>query len=311
MNKQGCKWFNSLWFHFPDELKDNENYKFSYGDQNFKQYCTNNSCDSNLEKINAACLYLFNAFFGNHNSFKTNAKNNFDVVDYIIIWLSYMLSLKQENGINKLNDFYTNHIATNAHYNNTIHGIRDYKCYKQIIDKKKDFLDIDINNNIISKFYEAFKLLYEMYYAFDGSTSNCKKCSKNVNQFVETYENLYKNYNNTDSIPYKKILFTLSTDYNKLKNECNGIQSFPSIETTNNLVKISEQPSAQISATDSKQTVKSSEVTSSSSSIVSKLISIPFIFVATLIFLGISYKYSLFGFRKRPQKQQIREKLKK
>ncbi|ETB61201.1 hypothetical protein YYC_01140 [Plasmodium yoelii 17X] len=319
MNKQGCKWFKSLWFHFPDELKDHENYKFAYGDQNFKQYCTNNSCDSNLEKINAACLYLFNAFFGNHNSFKNNANNNFDVVDYIIIWLSYMLSLKQENGINKLNDFYTNHIATNTHYNNTIYGIRDYKCYKQIIDKKKDLLNIDINNNIISNFYKAFKSLYEMYYAFDGSTSNCKKCSKDANQFVETYENLYKNYNNTDSIPYKKILSTLSTDYNKLKNECNGIQSFPSIETTNNLVKISEQPSAQISATDSEQTVKSSEqtyvkgseVTSSSSSIVSKLISIPFIFVATLIFLGISYKYSLFGFRKRPQKQQIREKLKK
>ncbi|ETB57368.1 hypothetical protein YYC_04794 [Plasmodium yoelii 17X] len=41
------------------------------------------------------------------------------------------------------------------------------------------------------------------------------------------------------------------------------------------------------------------------------LISIAIIFVAASILLGVSYKYSLFGFRKRSQKQHLREKLKK
>ncbi|EAA19998.1 putative bir1 protein [Plasmodium yoelii yoelii] len=40
------------------------------------------------------------------------------------------------------------------------------------------------------------------------------------------------------------------------------------------------------------------------------LITIAIIFVAASILLGVSYKYSLFGFRKRSQKQHLREKLK-
>ncbi|CDS44162.1 PIR protein [Plasmodium yoelii] len=330
MNRQVCKWFKSLWFHFPDELKNDENYNFVYGDQTFKRYCTNNSCDNNLEKINAACLYLFNAFFVDYNSFKDNAKNNIDVVYYIIIWLSYMLSLK-ENGINKLNDFYTKHIETNMHYKNKIYGVSAYNCYKEIIDQKRDLLDI--NNNIISNFYKAFKSLYEMYYAFDGSTSNCTKCLNKANQFVEEYKELNENSNNTDNSPYRKILSTLSSDYNNLKNECKNAQdinfpNLPEIKTTQPSVECSDDNSAQkseqtvkSSEEKSEQTVKSSEetseqivqssdFTSSSSSIVSKVIPVLSIFAAIPIFLGISYKYSLFGFRKRSQKH-LRKKLKK
>ncbi|SCL84244.1 Plasmodium variant antigen protein Cir/Yir/Bir, putative, partial [Plasmodium chabaudi adami] len=52
------------------------------------------------------------------------------------------------------------------------------------------------------------------------------------------------------------------------------------------------------------------EATPSSSSIASKLIPALLIFAIPL-FLGIAYKYSLFGFDKRLQRQYIREKLKK
>ncbi|ETB63212.1 hypothetical protein YYC_00260 [Plasmodium yoelii 17X] len=41
------------------------------------------------------------------------------------------------------------------------------------------------------------------------------------------------------------------------------------------------------------------------------IIPIAIIFVAASILLGVSYKYSLFGFRKRSQKQHLREMLKK
>ncbi|WBY54881.1 PIR protein [Plasmodium yoelii yoelii] len=276
MDKKLCQQFKSVLTYFPDELENGENYNFVYGDQNFKKYCTN-SCDSNLEKINA-----------------------------VFIWLSYMVSLKKENGINKLNDFYTKHIETNTHYISKLGDARGYNCYKEIIDQKKDLLNMD--NSIISNFYKAFKSLCEMYSAFGGNTSNCKKCSKNFNQFVEKYKELNENYNNTDNSPYRKILFTLSTDYNNLKNECKDAQdvvfpSLPEIKTSQNTTKIPGETSDK--------NVQNSDVIPSSSSIVSKLIPVLSIFPAIPIFLGIAYKYSLFGFRKRSQKQHIREKLKK
>ncbi|ETB60862.1 hypothetical protein YYC_02110 [Plasmodium yoelii 17X] len=314
-----CQWFNSLWIYIPDELGNDGNYQFLYNHQNLKKYCTNNNCATEFDKINAGCLYLFNALFVDYNAFKDNAKKNIDVVYYIIIWLSYMLSLKKDNGINKLKEFYTENIETNMHYIKKIEGVREYKCYKDIIDKKTELLDMDINDNIMSELYVAFKSLYEIYSTFSENTSNCAKCSNKANQFVEKYGKLYKNYNNIDSSPYRNILSTLSTDYNNLKNECSDISSFPSIETANNFVKISEKASGENSVSNSEKTVKNSEqiyvqgsdVTSSSSSIVSKIIPVLSIFAAISIFWGISYKYSLFGFRKRSQKQHLREKLKK
>ncbi|EAA16026.1 uncharacterized protein PY17X_1000300 [Plasmodium yoelii] len=303
MNKKVCQWFKTVWDYFPDELDSDENYKFAYGDQNFKKYCTSNSCDSNFKKINAACLYLFNAFFGNSFSFKDNAKNNIDVVNYIIIWLSYMLSLKKENGINKLNDFYTEHIEKNTHYNQDIRDVSDYKNYKDLIEKKKDLLNMDINNNIISELYDAFKSLYEMYSAFGDIMTNCKKCSDKANKFVEKYKKLNGNPSITSNSPYNQALFTLLTDYNKLKDKCKD-------DKDSNFPTLPEIKTSQIPVKGSEEIVQNSDVTSSSLSIVSKLIPILSIFGAISIFLGISYKYSLFGFRKRSQKH-LREKLKK
>ncbi|SCL82200.1 Plasmodium variant antigen protein Cir/Yir/Bir, putative [Plasmodium berghei] len=137
MNKNICQNFNSVCIYFPDALKNDGNYNFLSDGQQFKQYCTNNKCDNNLEKINSACLYLFNAFFGSSYSVRDNANSNIDVVDYIITWLSYMLRLKKESGINKLNDFYTNHIETNKHYKNKIHDDSGYNCHMETIDKKR------------------------------------------------------------------------------------------------------------------------------------------------------------------------------
>ncbi|SCL83748.1 Plasmodium variant antigen protein Cir/Yir/Bir, putative, partial [Plasmodium berghei] len=48
----------------------------------------------------------------------------------------------------------------------------------------------------------------------------------------------------------------------------------------------------------------------SNSSIGNKLLTVLSIFGVTTFFLGISYKYLLFGRRKRAQKQYLREKIK-
>ncbi|SCL83030.1 Plasmodium variant antigen protein Cir/Yir/Bir, putative, partial [Plasmodium berghei] len=271
-------------------------------DQHFKEYCDNNKCDSDLEKVNAGCLYFFNAFFKNSSLFESVAKSNIDIVEYIIIWLSYMLTLKENtsSSMSHLQHFYTTYINGGDKYKKSITGVSGYNCYKEIMDTKKDLMNI--SNENMSKFYDAFILLCEIYSTFDGSTSNCTKCSEKANKFVEKYKNLNENSNNTEGSSYNKILSTLSIDYNNLKNKCNDTLSFPSIETAQNTTKITEQ-TVQNSA-------QTSEVTSLSSSIGNKLIPVLSIFGAIAFFLGIFYKYSLFKSRKRAQKQYLREKLK-
>ncbi|CXH20715.1 BIR protein [Plasmodium berghei] len=304
MNKEVCNNFIYVTTKFPDQLDSDRKYYFN-DDQHFKEYCDNNKCDSDLEKVNAGCLYFFNAFFKDSSVFESVAKSNIDIVDYIILWLNYMLNLKSNQAKNSLNHFYTTFI-NNERYKNTINYIEGYNNYKVLIDKKHDLTSKDMDNNIISELYDAFKLLCEMYSTFGESTSNCTKYSEKAKQFVEKYKNLNENSNNTEGTSYNKILSTLSTDYNNLKNKCSNIASFPEINTSTNTAKITKQTSEQ-TVQNSAQT---SEVASLSSSIGNKLIPVLSIFGAIAFFLGIGYKYSLFKSRKQSRKQHLREKLK-
>ncbi|ETB59023.1 hypothetical protein YYC_03315 [Plasmodium yoelii 17X] len=296
MNVEVCKRFKNVWDDFRDKLDSNEKYQFK-GDNIFKTYCTNN-CTSFIDKMNAGCLYLFDECFKNSSVFESVAKNNINIVEYIMIWLSYMLRLKDNLGINDINQFYDDFIIKDK-YNEGIIGVKDYNSYDDLMNKKKYLMEMNIKD--ISKFYDPFKLLCEMYTEFDENKKDCTKCSEKARQFVERYEKLNGDSNNTDGSSYKQLLCTLSTDYENFKKYCDDAQyckssPLPTIDKAKIPAKCSEQIS---------------EVTSSSSSIASKLIPVLSIFGAIAIFLGISYKYSLFGFRKRSQKQYLREKLKK
>ncbi|VTZ79273.1 PIR protein [Plasmodium yoelii] len=262
-----------------------KNYKFKDAD-NFKEYCTG-GCDNDLDKINAGCLYFFNAFFKNSDLFSKYANNYMNIVEYIMIWLSYMLTLKENNNssVSHLQHFYTTYINGSDQYKNSIISVEDNSSYKDLLNKKNYFLDI----KDISKFYEAFKLLCETYTEFDEKKKDCTKCLGKAIKFAEKYEELNKDPNITNDSSHNKILYTLSTDYNKLKDKCSNSASLP---------EISINIYAQMSGV------------TSSSSITNKLFIVLSIFGAIAFFFGISYKYSLFGFRKRFQKQKLREKLK-
>ncbi|CXI57227.1 BIR protein [Plasmodium berghei] len=288
MNAEICRNFLLVRTKFPDQLNSNGKYYFN-DDQHFKEYCSGNNCSNDLEKVNAGCLYLFDTFFKDSSVFKSVANSNINIVEYIMIWLSYMLNLKNNEGSDSINFFYNTNI-NNDKYQKPITNVTEYKNYKDLIDKKKYFLDMD--SNIISNFYEAFKLLCEMYTEFDENKKDCTGCSEKSSQFAKKYEELNKGSNINEDSPYYPLLSTLSNDYNNFKNKCNDTSSFPEIETR-------------------KFYGQFYEAVSSSSSIANKLIPILSIFGAIAIFLGISYKYSLFGFRKRDQKQKLREKLKK
>ncbi|EAA18308.1 putative yir3 protein [Plasmodium yoelii yoelii] len=270
-----CNKFFALRNWFPDQLSRDGNYQFkSYNNHSF---CTNINCETDIDKINAGCLWLFKAIFFDSYSFKTYAKNNINMVEYIMIWLSYILSLKKDNSIKNLKEFYDQYISNDKEYTSPISGVEAYySSYKDLMDKKNGLMSIGIKD--ISKFYDAFKLLCEICTEIDASTSNCSNYLQKAKEFAKKYDDLNENYNNTKGSPYNQVLSTLSNDYNNIKNKCNHFPSLPTF--------------------------------SRRSVIKNTLISITFIFVAISICLGIAYKYSLFGFRKRFQKQKLREKLK-
>ncbi|EAA16378.1 putative yir1 protein, partial [Plasmodium yoelii yoelii] len=307
-----CKRFDTLRTFLPDDLITSTS-KDIHTLGNIKNYCPSEGsggtkeCKTDFDKIQAGCLWLFEQLFvKNKNKIK-----NINVVGYIMIWLSYMLSIKKESEVTNLNDFYSKHIEINTYYTNCDNNGQDcgnllkeitgYKNYKEIIDTKNELLNINFEH--VPKLYDAFKSLCIMYTEISTSDRKDKKYLENAKKFVNKYNEL-NNPNNTKDSPYYQVLSTLSNDYNNFKNYCNKINDdcsdippLPEIKTTQDYVQ------------DSGQTpVQNSEATSSSLSITNKLIPVLSIIVAIPIFLGIFYKYSLFGFRKRPQKQHLREK---
>ncbi|VTZ79278.1 PIR protein [Plasmodium yoelii] len=297
MNKQVCEKFRSIWEFFPDTLDKGE-YKFN--DQNFlNSYCDRNKCDTDFERIDSGCLYLFKQIFGTSQLFKSVANSNINIVDYILIWLSYMLNLKEDGkNVNNLQFFY-NTTIDNDKYKNSITGVENYyKNYKDLIDKKTYFFGMD--RNIIFNFYEAFKLLCEMHAEFDDKSQYCENCSKNAQKFAKKYEEMNENSVIISNNSYKQLLSTLSKDYDNFKNKYNNSKHS----------KSSPLPTIEKTEISAQQILQGSEDTSSSSSVTNRLFTVLSIFGAIAFLLGISYKYSLFGFRKRFKKQQIREKIK-
>ncbi|CDU19170.1 PIR protein [Plasmodium yoelii] len=308
-----CMRFSTLRGSYPDELDKSKTTNF-YALGSIRDYCPNEDsggqkeCKTELDKINAACVWLFNQIISN----KINSLNKEKVkiiVIYIMIWLSYKLNKNPDVEITTLNDFYTKYIKnhtdstnckkTGIDCSNTLKNKTGYKNFKEFIEENEYFMSMDMNS--ISNFYDAFKSLCTMHTEFDANNPDCKNYIEKAQEFVKKYEKLNGDSNNIKDSLYSQILSTLSNDYDNFKKDCNGanctdIPSLPPIKTKENGAKNPEHIS---------------EVTSSSSSIANKLIPVLSIFGAIAFFLGISYKHSLFGFRKRSQKQHIREKLKK
>ncbi|CDS44740.1 uncharacterized protein PY17X_0843301 [Plasmodium yoelii] len=282
MDKDVCKKFQDVRKWFPDQLDDKKMYQFK-DDTHFKKYCTGDSCDTDLDKINAGCLYFFDTFYKDVSAFETAANENIYIVQYILIWLIYMLNLTKTEENDSIGSFYKTYIEDGNKYTKNIDYINSHNSYKDLIDRNDYFLSMDMS--IVSKLYDAFNTLCDIYNELDTNYSNCTQCSGKASQFIKKYKKIIIDHKIGEDNPYFHVLINLLNDYGNLKNEC---EDFPSIPDIENII---------------------SEVTSSSS-IASKLIPILSILVAITIFLGISYKYSLFGFRKRFQKPKLREKLK-
>ncbi|CXH16204.1 Plasmodium variant antigen protein Cir/Yir/Bir, putative, partial [Plasmodium berghei] len=221
--------------------------------------------------------------------------NNINIVDYIMIWLSYMLNLKKNvEGITNLEYFNNTYINSNEKYKTPITGVEGYTSYKDLIDKKHDLTKVNIKD--ISKFYDAFKLLCEMYTNFDENTSYCTGCSENANKFVAKHGELKNDSSITSNSSYKQLLSTLSNEYNNFKkyctskgDKCKAYPELPTIEGIQTSEQISAQSSIQSSGNSSAQSSiqtsahssgQFSEDPSSSSPIGNKLFTVLSIFGA-------------------------------
>ncbi|EAA21266.1 putative yir3 protein [Plasmodium yoelii yoelii] len=271
--------------HLPDKLGEDSILDF-YQIENIKKYCPDENCDTDFDKNTAGFLWLLGECYSTviDKSYKENNTNVFFL--YMISWFSYKLNQITGNKFTKINDLYTNYVKNSGKYEAFITDAYRIGDLKGFMDERNDLLNINIED--LSKFYDAFNLLCIMY----GRVAQNKKDDKLLNDakdFVKKYQELNRYSNNTDVSSYRQILSSLSTNYDDLKIKCKNDQTLPEIP-------------ASIYALTSEDT--------SSSSIGNKLFTVLSIFGAIAFFLGISYKYSLFGFRKRAQKQYLREKIK-
>ncbi|CDS44554.1 YIR protein, partial [Plasmodium yoelii] len=261
MDYRLCARFDKLRSYLPDELNiSTSNDIHSLG--NAKNYCPNGDsgeteCKTDLDKINAGCLWLFEQNVVNRIS--TLSKDHSKVfIIYVMIWLDHMLNLKKNEKIKNLNDFYEGHIKNNTHYtkcnkknnnnyedcSNKLNDKTGYNNFKEFIDANKCLMDIDIND--VPNLYAGFKSLCKMYTELDSNDKTSKKYLENAKEFVKTYDELNKNSNITKDSPYYKVLSTLSNDYNNFKSYCNknkincsDIQSLSPIKVKENSVQSS------------------------------------------------------------------------
>ncbi|SCL84124.1 CIR protein [Plasmodium chabaudi chabaudi] len=300
MSKGVCKAIDDIDKLIVIEVKDDAVYLQNDPTLNnycpFKKYLEKHECHGYEEIFSSAFIALLTLFKSDGD--ELDVLEDDKLAEYAILWLCYKLNQKQSIKFKNLKDFYDKHIKDNDNiYNNDIAGVNAYNSYKGIINEKINTKTININE--MSIFYDLLKLLCDIYTEFDSNNSDCTKCSQKANEFVESYKKLNGDSGIDKDSPYYQVLSTLSNGYNNLKDKCSKFQSLPPIKIAHSSVKSHADNSVHIS-----------EATSSSSSIASKLIPILSIF-SIPIFLGIAYKYSLFGFDKRLHKQYLREKIKK
>ncbi|ETB58006.1 hypothetical protein YYC_04284 [Plasmodium yoelii 17X] len=281
--------------------KSSQNYEFAGSLTN--QHCPKQNCDNDDNKISSAFI-AFLVYFKNFGNMENLDSDK--LAEYAILWLGHKLNQKTQNETTTLNDFYNTHIETNSNYDKKTIG-DSYNKINKNIKQKIESMNIGIKD--ISNFYEVFKLLCKMDDELVKNKGQCNTCLKNAGEFYEKYEKLINSLDINKGSSYLQLLSSLSNDYKKFKEKYNNLEciNIKFLETCSRS-SVKESPLTKCLVTESPVTecpVTECPVTKNT------LITIAIIFVAASILLGISYKYSLFGFRKRSQKQHLREKLKK
>ncbi|SCL94476.1 Plasmodium variant antigen protein Cir/Yir/Bir, putative [Plasmodium chabaudi adami] len=311
MSKELCEAINEIDKLF--KVEKNDLGSFIKYDDSLKAYCptpnhlNKQECTYYEQVVASAFIALLTLFKNFDDDGDEDVLEDNKLAEYAILWLCYKINQEKHN-LNNLNEFYNKYIMNNEKNIKESNGADAYNSYKDIINKKQDMMNMGISD--ASKLYEPFKSLCDMYTAFDAKNNNCTKCSKHAEDFVNEFKKLNDDSNHIEGSSHSQILSTLSNDYDKLKKKCGNGQSnnFPSpppINPKKSSTRKFIEASGHISGHRSGQNYN---ITPSNSSIASKLVPGLLIF-AIPIFLGVAYKYSLFGIEKRLQRKYLREKL--
>ncbi|CAD2084743.1 PIR protein CIR protein [Plasmodium vinckei lentum] len=168
---------------------------------------------------NICFSYLQSARSGVISLLENLEKYNLDydkLAEYAILFLSYKLKQNPNYSGTKLNDFYTNHIVNNKDYNKKING-NDGLTFKEIINRKKDLMNMNIKER--SKFNDPFSILVLLYNEIKNNKLDCTKYSSYPENFANKFKELNEDSNINGNTSYRKLLSTLSDDYNNLKNK--------------------------------------------------------------------------------------------
>ncbi|ETB57013.1 hypothetical protein YYC_05095 [Plasmodium yoelii 17X] len=228
MNAELCGNFDFLRICLPDESGERATVELSTI-KNYKNYCPDENCDTDLDKITIGFLWLLEQYFTKYPK-KGRDGNNTNPIFFIhiAIWLSYKLNQKLGHKFTKISDFYTNSIDNSSKYRQFTSDAYRYSGLDDFIEKQTDLLNINIKD--LSKFYHASKLICSMYGDFSPNI-NKDSLLNNANEFVKIYQELETNFKNTNDSSCKQILSALLSDYNVLKNKSANITSLPEITT--------------------------------------------------------------------------------
>ncbi|ETB63229.1 hypothetical protein YYC_00068, partial [Plasmodium yoelii 17X] len=193
MSYKECDAINLIDKYFGDDPKTS-------GEHNpmdiLSMYCPDSNCSSDELKIISGFIMLLN-MVDNENI------NSEKLVEYAILWLSYKLNQKTQNGTTTLNDFYNENIKTNSKYNEHIPTDSSNKIYMDVIENKIKSMNMDIKD--ISNFYDAFKSLCNMCSEIDVDNYQCNKCLENAGEFFEKCEKVKNVFDITKGSSYLQL----------------------------------------------------------------------------------------------------------
>ncbi|CAD2100709.1 CIR protein PIR protein [Plasmodium vinckei petteri] len=209
-------------------IRDGGNVEF--GNPQINTYCrymdSLGNCPNYLEMASSGVIYVL-------KDLEKYGLEYDKLAEYAILWLRYKLNQQHPYYNTQLNEFYTKYIQTNKHYNDKIKG-NDSPTYKEIIDTKKDLMNI----KKMTKFSYPFKILLSFYNEINQNKLDCKNCSKKANEFVQNFEILNDDSNTNGNTSYRKLLSTLSNDYDNFKSyfaekcsHCSDLPTLPEIKT--------------------------------------------------------------------------------
>ncbi|SCL89167.1 Plasmodium variant antigen protein Cir/Yir/Bir, putative [Plasmodium chabaudi chabaudi] len=161
-----------------------------------------NNCETDNDKIMARWISLLKKIYDS-DLVDNDVPMNMNINEYIIIWLIHMLKLKDGNTITNLNYFYYQYKNQRGGHSLVSTNSKDYSNIIDNIIINKNYL-MDMDKNIISKFYNLLKSLCSMYNDINKDTPDCTQFRK------KQYSTSSNDKNNTISSILNTLISGLS-----------------------------------------------------------------------------------------------------